>query len=32
MAESNSFLVVSPEKLQWDAGEMAIVLPRRGLL
>src|SRR5260370_10056258 len=23
---------VSPSKLQWDAGEMAIVLPRRGLL
>ena len=32
MAESNAFLVVSPEKLQWEAGEMAMVLPRRGLL
>jgi molybdopterin molybdotransferase len=32
MAESNAFLVVSPEKLHWNAGEMAMVLPRRGLL
>jgi molybdopterin molybdotransferase len=32
IAESNAFLVVSPEKLHWDAGEMAMVLPRRGLL
>jgi len=32
MAESNAFLVVPPEKLNWDAGEMALVLPRRGLL
>ena len=32
MAESNAFIVVSPAKLRWDAGEMAMVLPRRGLL
>jgi len=32
MAESNAFLIVPPEKLNWDAGEMAVVLPRRGLL
>jgi molybdopterin molybdotransferase len=32
MAESNAFLIVRPEKLDWDAGEMAAVLPRRGLL
>jgi molybdopterin molybdotransferase len=32
MAESNAFLVVPPEKLEWDAGEMALVLPRRGRL
>jgi molybdopterin molybdotransferase len=32
VAESNAFIVVSPEKLHWDAGEMAMVLPRRGLL
>ena len=32
VAESNAFLIVSPEKLHWDAGEMAAVLPRRGLL
>jgi molybdopterin molybdotransferase len=32
IAESNAFLVVSPDKLHWDAGEMAMVLPRRGLL
>ena len=32
IAESNAFLVVSPEKLHWDAGEMAMVLPRRGVL
>jgi molybdopterin molybdotransferase len=32
LAESNALLIVSPEKLKWDAGEMAIVLPRRGLL
>jgi len=25
-------LIVPPEKLNWDAGEMAVVLPRRGLL
>jgi molybdopterin molybdotransferase len=32
MAESNAFLVVWPEKLHWEAGEMAMVLPRRGVL
>jgi molybdopterin molybdotransferase len=32
MAESNAFVIVSPERLNWDAGEMAMVLPRRGLL
>ncbi len=32
VAESNAFLIVPPEKLNWDAGEMALVLPRRGLL
>ncbi|PYU23170.1 MAG: molybdopterin molybdenumtransferase MoeA [Acidobacteria bacterium] len=32
MAQSNAFLVVPPEKLDWDAGEMAVVLPRRGRL
>jgi molybdopterin molybdotransferase len=32
LAQSNAFLIVSPEKLKWDAGEMALVLPRRGLL
>ena len=32
VAESNAFLVVSPEKLNWEAGEMALVLPRRSLL
>ncbi len=32
MAESNAFLIVSPEKLNWEAGEMALVLPRRGVL
>jgi molybdopterin molybdotransferase len=32
IAESNAFLIVSPEKLNWDAGEMALVLPRPGLL
>jgi molybdopterin molybdotransferase len=32
MAESNAFIIVSPEKLHWEAGEMAMVLPRRGLL
>ena len=31
LAESNAFLIVPPEKLDWDAGEMAMVLPRRGL-
>lgn len=31
MAGSNAFLVVPPEKLDWEAGEMAVVLPRRGL-
>jgi len=30
LAESNALLIVSPEKLKWDAGEMATVLPRRG--
>jgi molybdopterin molybdotransferase len=32
LAESNAFLVVPPDKLNWDAGEMALVMPRRGLL
>lgn len=32
VVESNAFLIVSPEKLDWEAGEMAAVLPRRGLL
>jgi hypothetical protein len=32
MAESNAFVIVSPEKLNWDVGEMAMVLPRRGVL
>jgi molybdopterin molybdotransferase len=32
MADSNAFLIVPPEKLNWEAGEMAVVLPRRGLL
>ena len=32
MAESNAFLIVRPEKLNWEAGEMAAVLPRRGFL
>jgi molybdopterin molybdotransferase len=32
MAESNAFLVVRPEKLNWEAGEMAAVLPRRSFL
>jgi len=32
LAESNAFLVVSPDKLNWEAGEMALVIPRRGLL
>lgn len=32
LAQSNALLVVSPLKLKWDAGEMAMVLPRRGLL
>jgi len=32
IAQSNAFLIVSPEKLNWDAGEMALVLPRPGLL
>jgi hypothetical protein len=32
MAESNAFLVVWPEKLHWEPGEMAMVLPRRGVL
>ena len=32
LAESNAFLIVSPEKLAWEAGEMAAVVPRRGLL
>lgn len=32
VAESNAFVIVPPEKLTWDAGEMALVLPRRGLL
>jgi molybdopterin molybdotransferase len=32
IAESNAFLIVSPDKLNWDAGEMALVLPRPGLL
>lgn len=31
VAESNAFVVVSPEKLDWEPGELAIVLPRRGL-
>jgi molybdopterin molybdotransferase len=31
IAESNVFLIVPPEKLNWEAGEMAVVLPRRGL-
>jgi molybdopterin molybdotransferase len=31
VAESNAFVIVRPEKLNWDAGEMALVLPRRGL-
>jgi molybdopterin molybdotransferase len=32
LAESNAFLVVTPDKLNWEAGEMALVIPRRGLL
>ena len=32
MVQSNAFLIVSPEKVDWEAGEMALVLPRRGLL
>ena len=32
MAHSNAFVIVPPEKLDWDAGEMALVLPRRGAL
>jgi molybdopterin molybdotransferase len=32
VAKSNAFLVVSPDKLHWDAGEMGLVLPRRGAL
>jgi molybdopterin molybdotransferase len=32
LAESNAFLVVPPDKLNWEAGEMALVIPRRGLL
>jgi molybdopterin molybdotransferase len=32
IAESNAFLIVPPRKLNWDAGEMAYVLPRPGLL
>lgn len=32
LAQSNALLVVSPAKLKWEAGEMAMVLPRRGPL
>jgi molybdopterin molybdotransferase len=32
LAESNAFLVVPPDKLNWEVGEMALVIPRRGLL
>jgi molybdopterin molybdotransferase len=32
VAQSNAFVIVSPGKLKWDAGEMALVLPRRGAL
>jgi molybdopterin molybdotransferase len=32
LAQSNAFVIVSPEKLHWDTGEMAFVLPRRGAL
>jgi molybdopterin molybdotransferase len=32
MAHSNAFVIVPPKKLNWDAGEMALVLPRRGAL
>jgi molybdopterin molybdotransferase len=32
IAHSNAFVIVPPAKLHWQAGEMALVMPRRGLL